>query len=115
MMGALALGPVRRALSRHLPQPGEGPSLAKREAGYFEILLRGEHPSDPSKTLHGRIRGDRDPGYGSTAKMLGESAVCLAQDELPAAGGCWTPASAMGDALLARLAKNAGVTFTLER
>jgi short subunit dehydrogenase-like uncharacterized protein len=46
--------------------------------------------------------------------MLGESAVCLAQDTIPASGGCWTPASAMGDALLARLNANAGVTFTLE-
>lgn len=113
-MGTLAIGPVRRAVAGWLPQPGEGPSLAKREAGYFEILLRGEHPTDPAKSLRGRIRGDRDPGYGSTSKMLGESAVCLAQDALPAAGGCWTPASAMGDALLARLGKNAGVTFTLD-
>jgi short subunit dehydrogenase-like uncharacterized protein len=114
-MGALAIGPVRRAIAGRLPQPGEGPSLERREKGYFEILLRGEHPSDPAKCLRARIRGDRDPGYGSTAKMLGESAVCLAQDELAAAGGCWTPASALGDALLARLGKNAGVTFELER
>ncbi len=114
MMGAMAIGPVRRAVSGQLPQPGEGPSKEKRERGYFEIALRGEHPSDPAKTLRARIRGDRDPGYGSTAKMLAESAVCLAQDALPAKGGCWTPASAMGDALLTRLAANAGVTFTLE-
>jgi short subunit dehydrogenase-like uncharacterized protein len=46
--------------------------------------------------------------------MLGESAVCLAQDALPVAGGCWTPASAMGDALLARLGANAGVAFEIE-
>jgi short subunit dehydrogenase-like uncharacterized protein len=114
MLGALALGPVRRAVSGRLPQPGEGPSQAKREAGYFEIALRGEHPSDAAKALRGRVRGDRDPGYGSTSKMLAESAVCLAQDGLATGGGCWTPASAMGDALLARLGKNAGVTFTIE-
>jgi short subunit dehydrogenase-like uncharacterized protein len=113
-MGALAIGPVRRAIAGRLPQPGEGPSLERREKGYFEILLRGAHPSDPGKGLRARIRGDRDPGYGATAKMLGESAVCLAQDTLAAAGGCWTPASALGDALLARLGKNAGVTFALE-
>jgi short subunit dehydrogenase-like uncharacterized protein len=114
MMGAMAIGPLRRAVSGRLPQPGEGPSKARREAGYFDIRLRGEHPSDAAKSLRGRIRGDRDPGYGSTSKMLGESAVCLAQDQLPATGGCWTPASAMGDALLARLGANAGVTFEIE-
>jgi len=114
MMGAMALGPLRRAVSGRLPQPGEGPSKAKREAGYFEIQLRGEHPSDATKSLRGRIRGDRDPGYGSTSKMLGESAVCLAQDALSVAGGFWTPASALGDALLARLGASAGVTFEIE-
>jgi short subunit dehydrogenase-like uncharacterized protein len=113
-MGAMALGPVRRAVSAWLPQPGDGPTQAQREAGYFDIQLRGEHPTDAAKALRGRIRGDRDPGYGSTAKMLGESAVCLAQDALPVAGGFWTPASAMGDALLARLRPNAGVTFEIE-
>jgi short subunit dehydrogenase-like uncharacterized protein len=114
MTGAMAIGPLRRLVSGHLPQPGEGPSKARREAGYFDIRLRGEHPSDAAKSLRARVRGDRDPGYGSTAKMLGESAVCLAQDALPLAGGCWTPASAMGDALLARLPANAGVTFEIE-
>ncbi len=114
LLGALALGPLRRALSGRLPQPGDGPSKARREAGYFDIQLRGEHPTEVANELRARIRGDRDPGYGSTSKMLGESAVCLAQDSLPAPGGCWTPASAMGDALLTRLAKHAGVTFEIE-
>lgn len=113
-MGAMAIGPLRRAVSGRLPQPGDGPSREAREKGYFDILLRGEHPSDASKTLRGRVRGDRDPGYGSTSKMLGESAVCLARDVLAVGGGCWTPASAMGEPLLQRLADNAGVTFTLE-
>jgi short subunit dehydrogenase-like uncharacterized protein len=114
MLGALRIGRLRRAISGRLPQPGDGPSKQKREAGYFDIQLRGEHPTDPGKSLRGRIRGDRDPGYGSTSKMLGESAVCLAQDAIPVAGGCWTPASAMGEPLLARLGNNAGVTFSIE-
>jgi len=59
------------------------------------------------------VRGDRDPGYGSTSKMLAESAVCLAQDLLTSPGGVLTPASAMGEALLARLTENAGVSFDL--
>jgi short subunit dehydrogenase-like uncharacterized protein len=113
-MGAMAIGPIRRLVSGRLPQPGDGPTQEQREKGYFDILLRAEHPSDPSKTLRARIQGDRDPGYGSTSKMLAESALCLARDELSVSGGCWTPASAMGDPLLERLAKSAGVTFTLE-
>ena len=114
IMGIMSIGPIRRMVSGRLPQPGEGPSKATREAGYFDILLRAAHPDDPSKTLRGRIQGDRDPGYGSTSKMLAESAVCLAKDDLSVEGGMWTPASAMGDALLTRLAENAGVSFTLE-
>jgi short subunit dehydrogenase-like uncharacterized protein len=114
MMGGMSLGSVRRAVSGRLPQPGEGPTKAQQEKGFFDILLRGEHPDDPDKTLRGRVRGDRDPGYGSTSKMLGESAVCLAKDDLSVGGGFWTTASAMGDPLLARLAEHAGVTFTIE-
>ena len=97
-----------------LPDPGEGPSAEQREAGYFDILLRGEHPEDRGKSLRARATGDRDPGYGSTAKMLGESAVCLALDPLTAGGGFWTPASAMGEPLLARLQEKAGVRFSIE-
>jgi len=114
MMGAMRIGRLRRAVSGRLPQPGDGPSKQKREAGYFDIHLRGEHSTDASKSLRGRIRGDRDPGYGSTSKMLGESAVCLAKDAISVAGGCWTPASALGEPLLTRLGKNAGVTFEIE-
>ena len=114
MMGGMSIGPLRRFASGRLPQPGDGPSKAQREKGYFDILLRGEHPTDASKTLRGRIRGDRDPGYGSTSKMLAESALCLARDEVSVGGGFWTPASAMGEALLVRLSENAGVSFTLE-
>ena len=113
-MGAMALGPIRRFASSRLPQPGDGPSLEKREAGFFKMTLLGHHPTDPSLNLTAQIEGDRDPGYGSTSKMLGESAVCLAKDHLTSIGGCLTPASAMGDALLARLPKNAGVSFQLE-
>jgi len=84
-----------------------------KESGCFEIDLLAFHPSDPAKNLRGCVTGDRDPGYGSTAKMLGESAVCLARDALSVGGGFWTPASAMGDALLARLQERAGLDFSL--
>lgn len=110
-LGVMALGPLRRAVAGRLPQPGEGPSRAKREAGYFDLRLRAA--SAQGHVLRGRVLGDRDPGYGATSKMLGESAVCLAQDELAVEGGLWTPASAMGSALLARL-PGAGVRFDLD-
>ncbi len=113
-MATLAIGPVRNLLAGRLPSPGEGPSKEAREKGHFEIRLLGEHPDDPGKNLRAVIRGDRDPGYGSTSKMLGESAVCLARDELASAPGILTPAAAMGDALIERLDAYAGVTFSIE-
>lgn len=108
--GAMSIGPLRRAVSGRLPQPGEGPSRARREAGWFDLRLRGE--SADGRVLRARVTGDRDPGYGSTSKMLAESALCLARDPLEVEGGLWTPASAMGHALLARL-PDAGVEIEL--
>ncbi len=113
MNAMAAFEPTRRLLQMMAPKPGEGPSEATIESGFFEIELVAKHPTDASLDLRASVKGDKDPGYGSTAKMLAESAVCLAQDELPVEGGFWTPASAMGDALLERLPANAGVTFEL--
>jgi short subunit dehydrogenase-like uncharacterized protein len=97
------------------PKPGEGPSRAEREGGCYDILFIGE--TADGRILRASVRGDMDPGAGSTSRMLGESAVCLVRDisrhQTP--GGIWTSASAMGDALIRRLAKNAGVTFQLEQ
>jgi short subunit dehydrogenase-like uncharacterized protein len=104
---------VRRQLGRLLPQPGQGPSAQTRESGYYVIELFGRHPHDAAGHLRVRIRGDRDPGYGSTSRMLGEAAVCLAKDALSSPGGVLTPAVAMGTALLERLPLHAGVTFEL--
>jgi short subunit dehydrogenase-like uncharacterized protein len=114
VMALMALGPIRRLAARFLPKPGEGPSKEVRESGYWDLELFAEHPDDRGKSLRARVTGDRDPGYGSTAKMLAESAVCLAQDEARTGGGFWTPAAAMGDALVTRLSANAGVTFRIE-
>ena len=68
------------------------------------------------RIVRAAVKGDMDPGYGSTAKMLGEAAVCLARDvpRVTTPGGCWTSAAAMGDALIRRLEAHAGLTFTLE-
>jgi short subunit dehydrogenase-like uncharacterized protein len=114
VMGALAIAPIRNLVLPLLPKPGEGPSRETQQNGYFEITLLGLNPEDPEGNVRATVKGDRDPGYGSTAKMLAESAVCLAMDELDVGGGFWTPASAMGTQLIERLGSNAGVTFTLD-
>jgi short subunit dehydrogenase-like uncharacterized protein len=97
-----------------LPKPGEGPSKEERESGFYDLLYIAE--ASDGRTVRAAIRGDMDPGYGSTSKILGEAAVCLAADipRTTTAGGCWTPASAMGAALIARLEARAGLNFTLE-
>ncbi|NKB99181.1 MAG: saccharopine dehydrogenase [Pseudomonadales bacterium] len=104
--------PVRELMQRFLPKPGEGPTPEQVENGHFEIELMAKGPT-PADDLRVDVKGQQDPGYGATAKMLAESAVCLAQDELDVGGGFWTPASAMGDQLLKRLPDNAQVTFEL--
>ena len=109
---AIRTGSLRRAVMQLLPEPGEGPSRSERESGHFQIQLLGRHPDRSSANLRLRIRAERDPGYGATARMLGESAVCLAKDGLGSAGGVLTPAVAMGDALIDRLDERAEVRFT---
>ena len=113
MNSLTSLSPTRGLMQRFLPKPGEGPDKETIESGFFHVELLAKHPSDSRKNLRAAVKGDKDPGYGSTAKMLSESAVCLAQDELDCGGGIWTPASAMGTHLIDRLHNNAGVTFEL--
>lgn len=114
-LAAGSIGPARAVMNRLLlPQPGEGPDEAAREAGHFELRLIGRHPAAPGRRLVARVTGRRDPGYGATARMLGEAAICLALDDLPVAGGSWTPATAFGDLLLERLPAHADVRFVLE-
>jgi len=97
-----------------LPKPGEGPSKEERETGFYDLLYIAE--AGDGRTVRAAIKGDMDPGYSSTSKILGEAAVCLVRDVSRAAtpGGCWTPASAMGEPLIRRLGAHAGLTFTLE-
>lgn len=99
-------------LQKMLPKPGDGPSRHERENGYFNLLLIGKLPN--GELMRVRVKGDRDPGYGSTSKMLAESAVCLALDDLEVSGGLWTPSTALGAALMRRLIQSAGLTFDLE-
>ena len=90
------------------PEPGEGPSKESRENGNYDVLFCADLDD---QTIKASVSGDMDPGYGSTSKMLAESAVCLALDKTPETYGILTPSVALGDALLKRLQENAGLTF----
>ena len=91
------------------PKPGEGPNKKERESGYFN--LRFFVFQEKSDTAIFKVTGDRDPGYGSTSKMLAESAICLAKDNLDNKFGVLTPSYAMGDHILNRLISKAGLSF----
>jgi len=111
-MGACSFDFTRRTIvKKMIPAPGQGPSRQQRENGYFDLRLIGKTKN--GELLRARVTGDRDPGYGSTSKMLSESALCLALGEHETGGGFWTPASAMGQPLMDRLTANAGLTFEL--
>lgn len=84
-----------------IPKPGEGPSLEEREAGHYTLTFTGF--IDDTKSVVVTISGDQDPGYGSTSKLIAESAICLLKETAELKGGMWTPASAMGDKLIERL------------
>ena len=91
-------------------QPGEGPSKEERENGFYDVLFIGEYPDGTSVRVS--VSGDKDPGYGSTSKMIAESALTLLENDT--AGGVTTPGAVMAAPLLARLEKNAGLTFLVE-
>lgn len=89
------------------PAPGEGPSREERAAGFYDILFIAEMPDgDRAEAV---VTGDRDPGYGSTSKMIAETALLLA--ETGSEGGVWTPTALLGEKLRDRLAEKAGLTF----
>ena len=91
-------------------KPGEGPSKEERENGFYDILFIGEYPD--GTTVRASVQGDRDPGYGSTSKMLAETGIALLANK--GDGGVWTPGALLGDALISRLTEHAGLTFQIE-
>ena len=93
------------------PEPGDGPSRESRENGNYDVLFCADVDGE---TIKASVSGDMDPGYGSTSKMIAESAVCLVKDCEDLAGGIYTPAASMGKKLIKRLESNAGLTFNLE-
>jgi len=93
-------------------KPGEGPSREERETGHYDVLFVGS--SESGETCRVSVQGDKDPGYGSTSKMIAESAVCLLLNADTGRRGILTPASAMAEPLIERLQANAGLTFQVE-
>ena len=104
---------LKKIANKILPKPGEGPTKEQREKGFYNLKFYATL-KDGSRFL-GRVTGDMDPGYGSTSKMLGEAAVCLAKDNLSNISGFLTPSIAMGDFLLIRLENRAGLSFTFNK
>jgi short subunit dehydrogenase-like uncharacterized protein len=94
------------------PKPGEGPSKEERENGRYDLLFVALAPD--GRQVRASVKGDRDPGYGSTSKMISECAICLLRDTPEVAGGIWTPGAAMQHKLIKRLVDHAGLTFAVE-
>jgi short subunit dehydrogenase-like uncharacterized protein len=94
-------------------KPGEGPSKQEQESGGYDLLYIAVAPD--GRETRAAVKGDRDPGYGSTSKMISECAVCMLRDTPEVPAGIWTPGAAMGDKLIKRLVDRAGLTFQVER
>ncbi|WP_375547838.1 saccharopine dehydrogenase NADP-binding domain-containing protein [Oceanicaulis alexandrii] len=103
-----------RSMQDNPPKPGEGPSKEERETGFYDVMFTGE--TADGQRLTASVKGDKDPGYGSTSKMITECALALvkdvSRDQTP--GGVYTPAPALGDAVIKRLSEHAGLTFAIE-
>jgi short subunit dehydrogenase-like uncharacterized protein len=111
---AAVIPPTRWVMEKFiLPKPGEGPSIDAQEKGFYDLRFYGK--TDDGQEIRCKVTGDQDPGYGSTAKMLGQAAACLALDisKDDVQGGFWTPASVFGTQLITRLEKHAGLTFEI--
>jgi short subunit dehydrogenase-like uncharacterized protein len=94
-------------------KPGEGPSKEERESGRYDLLYIAVGPD--GRQVRASVKGDRDPGYGSTSKMISECAICLLRDTPDVAPGFWTPGAAMQHSLIRRLVDHAGLTFAVEK
>lgn len=119
-LGAFMVGilvkPVRSLMERFLlPKPGEGPSVEAQQAGRYDLRFFGR--ADDGRILRVKVTGDRDPGYGSTGKMLGQAALSLALDgsadgvKRGRGGGFWTPATMFDERYIERLVRHAGLRF----
>lgn len=112
---ASAIKPTRYVLERFVvPKPGEGPSNEAQKNGFYDLRFIGK--TAKGQSIRTKVTGDRDPGYGSTSKMLGQAGLCLALDisKTDKPGGFWTPSSILGNHLLERLREHSGLTFELQ-
>ncbi|MFK8185985.1 MAG: trans-acting enoyl reductase family protein [Phormidesmis sp.] len=112
LAAAMAFSPTRWLLTNTIiPKQGEGPSQESQTQGFYDLRFWGV--TGNGQTIEVKVMGDQDPGYGSTAKILGQAGLCLAEDfagtDKP--GGFWTPASLFGNSFIKRLEKDAGLTF----
>ena len=114
-MAALRVEPLRNLLTdKVLPKPGEGPTPEQQRNGFYDLRFYGL--TSLGTEIVTKVTGDQDPGYGSTAKMLGETALCLLkQDPADTPGGFWTPSTAFGQALIDQLTEFAGLQFSIVR
>jgi short subunit dehydrogenase-like uncharacterized protein len=94
-------------------KPGEGPSKEEQENGRYDLLYIAVAPD--GREVRAAVKGDRDPGYGSTSKMISECAICLLRDTPGVPAGFWTPGAAMQHKLIKRLVDHAGLTFAVEK
>jgi len=111
---ASSLAPTRWVLERFLlPEPGAGPSEERQRNGFYDLRFLGR--TRDGRKLACKVVGDGDPGYRSTARMLGEAAACLAMDVSrdERKGGSWTPGAIFDARLVARLQRHAGIGFEL--
>ena len=111
MADAIASAPSPLA-GKGAPKPGEGPSREERDSGFYEVLFVAF--DDAGRQVRAVVTGDRDPGYGSTSKIIAETAVCLLQASPPPRAGIWTPGAALGEQLISRLTAAAGLTFNVQ-
>ncbi|WP_028217357.1 saccharopine dehydrogenase family protein [Paraburkholderia oxyphila] len=115
-MAGILIGPVRGVMQRFLlPKPGVGPNPEAQLAGRYDLRFFGR--TDDGQSLRVKVTGDRDPGYGSTGKMLGQAAISLARDlvedgvKVGRPGGFWTPATLFDARFVERLTRHAGLRF----
>lgn len=114
-MVMMAFAPMRWLATRFfLPSPGEGPTPEQQLKGCYDLRLLGR--TQQGERVRVKVTGDRDPGYGSTAKMLAQAGISLRRDvdEGEVGGGFWTPATVFSDKLITRLVDYAGMGFELE-
>ena len=93
-------------------KPGDGPTKEERENGNYDFMFTGVSQGGDRITIG--VKGDMDPGYGSTSKIISECALCLLEEAADAPGGVLTPASAFGHSIIERTHANAGLTFDVE-